>query len=157
MRRYSLEALVTASGLTPAALGRKVGLSGSTLQNARARGFSLDAADRYAVRAGLHPLEVWDDFGLVPCPVCEGLFAPTRKGHVYCSPRCRQRVAARKRWEDPAYRAKRAEYMAGYRREAARVLAAQKRAWREANRERAREQTRESMRRFRAARRENAA
>lgn len=156
MKRYPLGPLVEASGLSEAALGRAAGLSGSTLKNAREMGFTPDAADRYSMRLGLHPFEVWEGWGMEPCAECDGLFVPTRKGHSFCSPRCRQRVAARKRWEDPAYRARRAAYMAAYRRDAARVLAAQKRAWAEANRDRVREQNREAMRRWRA-RREDAA
>jgi hypothetical protein len=97
-RRYPLEALVEASGLTEAALGRAVGLSGSTLGKARRHGLREDAADRYAVRAGLHPLEVWTDFGQVPCAECDGLFAPTRKGHRFCSRLCADRLRSRERY-----------------------------------------------------------
>lgn len=58
-RRYPLAALVAASGLTERDLSRVVAMSGSALKAARERGLSSDAADRYAVRAGLHPGEVW--------------------------------------------------------------------------------------------------
>lgn len=59
--RYPLADLVAATGLTEAALARDIGLSGTTLKNARENGFSASSADRYAVRAGLHPFEVWPE------------------------------------------------------------------------------------------------
>ena len=61
-RYYPLEALVTASGMTEAALARRVGMSGTLLKNARTYGLREEAADRFAIRAGFHPCEVWDDW-----------------------------------------------------------------------------------------------
>jgi uncharacterized Zn finger protein (UPF0148 family) len=106
-RRYPLSSLVEASGLTEAAFGRSVGLSGSTLKKARTSGLTESAADRYATRAGLHPFEVWEDWGLEPCPECGTPFAPLRKGHTYCTTRCTKRVWARDRYRnDPDHRAR---------------------------------------------------
>lgn len=61
-RRYSLQALVDASGLSESTLGRRVRLSGSTLKQAREHGLTERAADRCAVRLDLHPFEVWPDW-----------------------------------------------------------------------------------------------
>lgn len=113
MRRYPLSALVTATGLTEAALGRLVGLSGSTLKKAREWGFTADAADRYANRAGLHPAEVWTDYGLICCAShrrievapngtatilegCDVMFAPKDRQSIYCSGTCRRREKMRR-------------------------------------------------------------
>lgn len=103
IRRYSLQALVERSGMSEAALARAVGLSGSTLKRAREEGFIESAADRYAVRAGLHPHEVWDHWlegAEQPCAAedCASTFIPTRPGHRYCSRGCRDRVGERRRY-----------------------------------------------------------
>lgn len=111
VRRYPLAALVDASGLSEAALGRAVGLSGTTLKNARVRGFLEASADRYAVRAGFHPAEVWPDFGCEPCalervfvatrrglllqPGCDVMFRPHRAGHIYHDRKCARKAWAR--------------------------------------------------------------
>jgi len=93
-RRYPLQALVDASGLGEDALRRRVGLSGTMLQRAREMGLTDKAADRYAVRVGLHPFEVWPemvDHGIEDAAVecaersCSERFIPTRKGHRFCS------------------------------------------------------------------------
>lgn len=98
MRRYPLSALVEASGLSETALARQVGLSGSTLKQARSRGLVEAAADRYAVRIGFHPTMVWSDWGQIPCgnERCEQSFVPTRRRHFYCSTSCQRRVADRR-------------------------------------------------------------
>lgn len=99
-RRYSLEGLVTASGLSEAALARSVGLSGNTLKAVRRRGFSEDQADRYAVRAGLHPSMVWSDWfdgAAVVCPECEARFVP-RPNQRWCSRKCRN-LASSREWK----------------------------------------------------------
>lgn len=124
MKRYSLDLLVEASGLTEAALGRRVGLSGSSLTKARKMGLIESAADRYACRCGLLPWLVWSDWledAQVECAErsCTVRFVPTRKGHLFCSKRCcvrkqMQEFRAR-RAEDEAYLAmRRAEARAYY-------------------------------------------
>jgi lambda repressor-like predicted transcriptional regulator len=125
-RYYPLEALVAASGLSEAALARRVGLSGTTLKNARVRGLREDAADRYAIRAGLVPWLVWSDWledTEVECADerCQARFVPSRVGHRFCSRRCQQRFNRRERYRsDPdfAERCKEAdrEYQASSRR-----------------------------------------
>lgn len=106
-RRYPLANLMAASGLTEAALARKVGLSGSTLKYVRENGLAEVSADRYAVRAGLHPHTVWPemvghvlDEVQVACAStdCGELFVPRdgRGQQRYCSARCRQRESTRR-------------------------------------------------------------
>lgn len=105
-RYYPLQSLVSASGLSEAALARRVGLSGTTLKRAREVGLREDAADRYACRAGLTPLEVWPDWGHVDCAVdgCEVSFVPVRKGHRCCSERCSKILYKRTRYRsDPEF------------------------------------------------------
>ena len=106
--RYPLSALVAASGLTEAALARKVGLSGTSLKMARRLGLVERAADRCAVRAGLTPWLVWPDWledALVECAErsCEARFVPVRKTHRFCSKACCVREQMQK------YRSRRAD------------------------------------------------
>lgn len=112
-RRYPLDALVAASGLTEAALGRKVGLSGSTLKLARTEGLAERSADLFACRAGLTPWLVWPDWLEdleVECAErsCTNRFVPSKSSHRFCSRTCGNRertraYLARKR-QDPAFR-----------------------------------------------------
>ena len=100
-RRYPLADLVAASGLTEAALGRAVGLSGTTLKSAREIGFIERAADKYAARAGLPASSVWMDWGDDALPTCaadgcEQTFFPYTKQALYCSATCRQREKMRR-------------------------------------------------------------
>ena len=102
-KRYSLSALVEAAGMSEAELGRRVGLSGSSLTKARRDGLIESAADRYACRAGLVPWLVWSDWledAWVECAAedCADRFVPARKGHRYCSSRCRRRTNERAAW-----------------------------------------------------------
>lgn len=96
-RRYPLDALLEATGLTESGLTRRAGISGTTLKNAREVGFTPDAADRYACRCGLTPLEVWHDWGLAECASddCSVMFAPVMTQR-FCSARCRTREKMRR-------------------------------------------------------------
>lgn len=103
MRRYPLQALVDATGLTEAALGREVGLSGTSLKKARELGLVDAAADRCAVRLGLLPWQVWPEWLEAlnrPCSAdgCnERFLPPERAPHaLYCSRRCAQREKVRR-------------------------------------------------------------
>lgn len=116
MGRYPLGALVAVSGLTEAALARKVGLSGTTLKAARHRGLTEEAADRYATRAGFHPVAVWPNHGHVKCELdaCPAMFLPTRDGHRFHTQLCARKAwqrrpenkpkvrAAKRRWRESA-------------------------------------------------------
>ena len=62
MRRYSYAALAACAGLSENQLALHVRMSGTTLADVRRNGLTELAADRYAIRAGLHPAEVWPDW-----------------------------------------------------------------------------------------------
>ena len=138
-RRYPLSDLLAATGLSESGLTRRAGISGTTLKNAREMGFTADAADRYAVRCGLHPWEVWPDFGCQPCALedCDVMFRPHRPGHIFHDKRC-----ARKAWA----RTERGKAS----------LRAAKERWLETAREYDRKRERERKRRIRQAQREAA-
>jgi Bacterial regulatory proteins, gntR family len=57
--RWPLTALLGASGLSRNGLARQLRLAGHTVRTASRRGLSDVQADRWAVRLGLHPVEVW--------------------------------------------------------------------------------------------------
>lgn len=163
-RRYNLDALVAASGLTEHALGRKVGMDGTALRRAREHGLVESAADRYATRAGFHPHSIWPEMGdhafedhAVECAErsCTERFVPTRKGHRYCSPACRRRHAdrewKRRRYQtDPEFRAAENARKRQYHVDAARAIKANRARWYQENAAR----TREANRRYREAHRE---
>lgn len=123
MKRYPLAALVEAAGMSEAELGRRVGLSGSSLTKARRDGLIESAADRYACRAGLVPWLVWSDWLedlSVECAErsCSVTFVPSRKGHSYCSKVCFRREWQRVRYHaDPAFAASKIESARSYYRE----------------------------------------
>lgn len=57
-----LMTLVRAAGFDNAhAFGRQVGLSGSSLQDAKDKGLTIWAADRLATAFRLHPFDVWGE------------------------------------------------------------------------------------------------
>lgn len=60
-RRYPLEPLAEATGESCQALGRLLGLSGSSWTVVRDQGAGEKAAERYAVRLGVHPYTVWPE------------------------------------------------------------------------------------------------
>src|SRR5262245_1888000 len=57
--RWPLTSLLAASGMSRNGLARQLRLAGHTLRTASRRGLSDVQADRWAVRLGLHPVEVW--------------------------------------------------------------------------------------------------
>ncbi len=134
MRRYPFSELASAMGCSEHAACVRLGVSGSTEQSYRRSGVTLEVAERLALRAGLHPFEVWPSMP---------------EDHR----RDQWAAYARRRWAtDADHRVRRAAYMRQYRADAARVIAAQKRAWTEANIEKVRAKNREAMRRYRARR-----
>jgi ribosomal protein S27AE len=100
---------------------KRLGIRGSTVVEYRDRGMSDYVAERLALKAGLHPYEVWPEMADArvqelerSCEECGASFVPTRAGHRYCSTRCGQRVwnrayQRRRYWSDPEYRARRIE------------------------------------------------
>jgi hypothetical protein len=151
--RYPLEDLVAASGLTEHGLAKRVGLKGTSLRRAREMGLTADAADRYAVRAGLHPLTVWPSMveeAKVECAAedCPARFVPSRQGHRYCTPTCRERVGERRRYQsNPERAARKREARRRYYEEAGDYERAQRRREYWANPERFRAERRERYRR----------
>lgn len=124
-RRYPLAPLIEAvagTGETDHSVLARLGVSGSTAKKYRAEGVLERTADRLAVRAGLHPFEVWPELvddalaeldapptdptpappvAAVACPLCATSFTP-RPTKVYCSPRCRETAGDRRRYaQDP--------------------------------------------------------
>ena len=158
--RYPLDALVSASGLSEAALARKVGLSGSSLKAARERGLVEAAADKYACRAGLAPWVVWTDWLAdleVECEeqTCSVRFVPLRRSHRFCSPRCYQRNYQRQRARelyanDEEYREAQKAKARAYRASNKRQIAIKNRL----NHERNHDRRLEYQRRYREANRE---
>lgn len=165
-RRYPVQPLLDATGLTLNGFIRRhmPSVNGQAYRKARNEGLSMDQAERWALTAGWHPFEVWPNMAdhqledqQQPCEECGEPFLPTRKGHRFCSSRCRTRVHKRRQWAtSETHREKRRAYLRQYRQDAARVIARQKREWVEANRDRVRESNREAMRRLRARRQDAA-
>lgn len=105
MARYPLQPLLDAGGLSLARAARQLGTSGSSLKRFAAEGMDRDAAERLALRAGLHPYEIFTDmlehdltYSDQECaaPECEERFAP-RPTKRFCSKRCRWRFNRRER------------------------------------------------------------
>lgn len=128
MRRYPLADLLAASGLTEAALSRRARLSGTTLKQARERGFTADAADRYAIRLGLHPFEVWPELAdhwledaEVECATegCTNRFvvnaARGGQNRRFCSSSCRSKDSMRRHRATERGRLANRRYRAEYR------------------------------------------
>ena len=149
MKRYALASLVEAAGMSEAELGRRVGLSGSSLTKARRDGLIESAADRYACRAGLVPWLVWSDWLedlSVECAErsCSERFVPARPSHEWCSPRCYQRNYQRERArrlyeQDAEYREAEKAKSKAYRAANRRQVAVKNRTYRERTLERRRE------------------
>lgn len=153
-RRYSMEPLAAASGVPLPSLGRVLGVSGSTWQDARKHGVGERAADRYAVRLGLHVANVWPEMvdhaiedASVPCEECGEPLLPTRAGHTFHGP-CYARRASRewkrrKHASDETWRAAERERSRAYRQSAGRAIALKQAAYKAANAERLRERKRQ--------------
>ena len=152
--RYPIEPLAAAMGESPASLGRLLGLSGSSWKDARDNGLSEKRADRYAVRAGFHPYEIWPE--MAERHITEAAAEEARREAARQE---RRRAAARryasKRRKDPEYRAAAAEYLRDYRSSdrAKAAAAAYRRAYYRENRDRELARQREYDRTVRAARR----
>lgn len=57
--RYDLQPLLTAAGLTRRQLRTRLGVSNDTLNTLEVDGLTDEQADRYAIRVGLYPWQVW--------------------------------------------------------------------------------------------------
>lgn len=107
-RRYPLEPLAATAGLTVAEVLKRCGCAGGQWAKYKEEGISEKTADRYAVRLGLLPSDVWPSWYedqaanlSKPCAdeMCEEWFIPTpgQPRHRFCSKRCRKRTAERER------------------------------------------------------------
>lgn len=62
-----LQALMDVGGYETAnELGRVLGLTRANVQQLKARGVPILRADEFAIKCGLHPLEVWGDAYMAP-------------------------------------------------------------------------------------------
>lgn len=121
MRRYPLEPLMRAAGIsTMVQLRASFPMNGATYRQVLDEGLSEVQADRWAVRLGLLPCNVWPEWleaAAVDCAAedCAVRFVPSRPGHRFCSKRCRERVGQRQRYQsDEVTRARRLEQSARY-------------------------------------------
>lgn len=105
--RYPFDALARKMGVSPNQAGKQLGLSGSTLQDMQRRGLSDDQCERWALRAGFHPFEVWPeliddriaDAGReCAAPGCDEVFEPANGKQRYCSTDCQRRTWQRARY-----------------------------------------------------------
>lgn len=116
--RYPLAALAAVVGIVPRSsrLARLLRISGTSLARFNVDGLTAVQAERYAVRAGCHPFEVWPEMAdhefeatSKPCDHCGDPFVPMRPTGRFCSPRCNRRWWSyenrkRKMARDPEYR-----------------------------------------------------
>lgn len=143
-RRYPLQPLLDAAGLSLSALRDRFPMSGPTYRNARQVGLTEQQADRYACGLGLVAVTVWPEMidhaiedASVECESCSCSvqFIPTRKGHRFCSTRCSYREKNRRLYErDEAHRERKKAESAAYRASAGRAIRIQQAAYRAANR-----------------------
>ena len=138
-RRYQIQPLISAMGLSQDAAMRKLRISGNQYQQYRDLGMRRAVADRQAVKAGFHPYEVWPEMAdhdiadierVCAADGCDERFLPPQFGgnkkHParFCSERCRKREKMRRyRQRNPETRVKAAEYARQYRSEVAEAKA----------------------------------
>ena len=60
-RPYPLQPLLDAAGITRSQLQKRTKTSGADMCKSGREGCTLSQADRWAVRCGFHPIEVWQD------------------------------------------------------------------------------------------------
>lgn len=122
-RRYPLEPFLRLTGWSMQRIRSIAPCGGEEYRTRLERGVTELIADRLACAAGHDPYVVWPemlDHQIVDvsaaCQECEKQFVPTRKGHRFCSDRCRERLRMRAKYQDPnfaaAKRAARARYYA---------------------------------------------
>ena len=148
MTLYPLEPLAEALGIERSALARRLGISGSTWKQYRDQGVTEKVADRLAVRAGLHPSEVWPEIvdewisaSSGVCPECGESFVKTRSSHRFCSDSCRRRPAQRRYYNrkyqtDPEFRQKEKDRASALYYESHAYALRRNLAYKQANRER---------------------
>lgn len=112
-RTYPIEPLLEATGMTMSQLAQALGIGGPEYRRYRDEGMTRDVAERKALKAGLHPYEVWLDMAdndlhdaerECAAPDCSNRFvphpmAPRRR---WCSSTCKSRTWAREAYtRDP--------------------------------------------------------
>lgn len=109
--RYPLAPLAAAMRLTEPAALAALGVSGTQQRERRTLGLTRLVADNMAVKAGMHPYEVWPEMAdhdiaaaestLPGCKECSTTFVSVHPLQTFCTPRCRKRWWARetqRRW-----------------------------------------------------------
>lgn len=112
--RYPLASLIEASRQSYDNARRTVGASGTDWTRAARDGILEAKADRWAVKLGLVPFEVWPDWlddAFRPCTAtgCPNRFAPYRDQDLYCSRTCARRERVRRHRATEHGRAQNAE------------------------------------------------
>lgn len=144
MKRYPLEPLLDAMNGSHNQACELLGLSGSTQQDYRRRGVTERVGDRLAAKAGLLAYEVWPE--MIDDAIaeverecarhdCTTRFVPVRKRMRFCSTRCQQTEANRRRRKRPEVARQAREYAAQYRADNPEYVDRSAAAYRERNRE----------------------
>lgn len=110
---YRFSSLAEAMGESETHTFRRLRVNGARRQIILEDGIDIDQAERWALKLGMHPFEVWPEMvneallaGTKACAACGGPFVPSRPSHVYCCHNCRVRVGMRRRRLDPEIRAR---------------------------------------------------
>lgn len=131
-RRYPLRPLLKAMDLTLQEAAVQLGISGATRNRLRDEGLTEKQADRYAVRAGLHPWTLWPEMEQHAFADAQDAEEQTRQHR-----RRRQAEWARRKYqEDAEHRAAKRAANDFYKQDAHRAVLAAQRTWRENNAER---------------------
>lgn len=112
--RYALEPLMRAAGIASMAELRAIfPMNGTMYRRVIDDGLSEEQADRWAVRLGLLPWDVWSEWlsaAEVSCAAtdCTVRFVPVQATQRFCCQSCSSRQRRRERYRrDPAYRKRR--------------------------------------------------
>jgi hypothetical protein len=110
-KRYPLEPLAALIGCEKSALARKLNLSGTTWQEYRDLGVSAHVADGLAVKAGLHPFNVWPELADdMVAEAEEEARDRRRREQEMQNARRRERWAKDAEWREEAKAKRRAKY-----------------------------------------------
>lgn len=102
--------------ITARRIATYLGEDGQLVARARRSGLTFDQAERVAVAAGYHPLELWPEMLHRTCALdtCDETFIPFGDTHIYCSARHRNTAKHRRyRTQDAAreaHRRRQAQY-----------------------------------------------
>lgn len=84
--------------ITARRIATYLGEDGQLVARARRSGLTFDQAERVAVAAGYHPLELWPEMLHRPCALdtCDDTFIPVSDTQIYCSARHRNTAKLRR-------------------------------------------------------------